>query len=96
MRWRGLTAAGIDLDPLRVEMAQANLAAAGVGGATMVADATAINLDPFDVAFADPARRTARGRCVYPRRLATILGLHPANCSRAMRSSRPLRASTTG
>ena len=58
----GLTAAGIDLDPLRVAMAEANLAAAGVGGATMAADATTINLDPFDVAFADPARRTARGR----------------------------------
>ena len=62
----GLTSAGIDLDPLRVEMAQANLAAAGVGGATMVADATTINLDPFDVAFADPARRTARGRAFTP------------------------------
>lgn len=58
----GLTAAGVDLDPLRVAMAEANLAAAGVGGATMVADATTINLDPFEVAFADPARRTGRGR----------------------------------
>jgi hypothetical protein len=58
----GLTAAGVDLDPLRVAMAEANLAAAGVGGATMVADATTVNLDPFDVAFIDPARRTGRGR----------------------------------
>ncbi len=58
----GLTAAGVDLDPLRVAIAQANLAAAGVGGATTVADATTLNLSPFGIAFADPARRTGRGR----------------------------------
>lgn len=58
----GLTAAGVDLDPLRVAIAEANLAAAGVGGATMVADATTLNLSPFGIAFADPARRTGRGR----------------------------------
>ena len=29
----GLTTAGVDLDPLRVEMARANLAALGLGGA---------------------------------------------------------------
>ena len=58
----GLTAAGVDLDELRVEMARANLAAAGVGGAVMVADATTIDHSPFDAVFADPARRSARGR----------------------------------
>ncbi len=58
----GLTGAGVDLDPLRVEVARANLAALGLGGAVTVADATAIDTAPFDVAFADPARRTARGR----------------------------------
>lgn len=58
----GLVCAGIDLDPVRVEVARANLAALGLPGAVQVADATAIDTAPFDVAFADPARRTARGR----------------------------------
>jgi SAM-dependent methyltransferase len=58
----GITAAGIDLDPVRVEVARANLAALDLGGAVMVADATVLDLDPFAVAFADPARRGARGR----------------------------------
>ncbi|HEX7716741.1 MAG TPA: class I SAM-dependent methyltransferase [Marmoricola sp.] len=58
----GITSAGVDLDPVRVEVARANLAALELGGAVMVADATTLDLDPFSVAFADPARRSARGR----------------------------------
>ncbi|MQW76012.1 methyltransferase domain-containing protein [Nocardioides sp. dk4132] len=58
----GMTAAGVDLDPLRVEVARANLAALGLEGAAMVADATTLDTTPFDVAYADPARRSARGR----------------------------------
>ncbi len=58
----GLTAAGVDLDPVRAAMARANLAALGLPGATMVADATQVDLAPFGVAYADPARRSARGR----------------------------------
>jgi SAM-dependent methyltransferase len=58
----GITAAGVDLDPVRVEVARANLAALELGGAVMVADATTLDLSPFGVAFADPARRTVRGR----------------------------------
>jgi len=58
----GLTAAGVDLDPVRVEVARANLAAAGLPGAVSVADATTVDRSPFDVAYADPARRTGRGR----------------------------------
>jgi SAM-dependent methyltransferase len=58
----GLTAAGVDTDPVRVAMARANLAALGLGGAVQVADATTIDVSGFDVAFADPARRGARGR----------------------------------
>ena len=58
----GLTAAGVDLDPLRVAIAEANLAALGLGGAVKVADVTAVDTSPFEVAFADPARRSARGR----------------------------------
>ena len=58
----GLTAAGVDLDPVRVAVAQANLDALGLAGAVMLADATTLDTTPFDVAFADPARRNARGR----------------------------------
>ena len=58
----GLTCAGVDLDELRVEVARANLEALGLGGAVTVADATSIDTAPFDIAYADPARRTARGR----------------------------------
>lgn len=58
----GLVVAGVDLDPLRVEIARANLAALGLPGAVTVADATTVDASPFDVAYADPARRTARGR----------------------------------
>lgn len=59
---RGLVCAGVDLDPVRVEVARANLAALDLPGAVAVADATTVDTTPFDVAFADPARRSARGR----------------------------------
>jgi hypothetical protein len=58
----GLTTAGIDLDPLRAEMARANLAALGLGGAVGVGDALELDVTPFATAYADPARRGARGR----------------------------------
>jgi hypothetical protein len=58
----GLTSAGIDLDPMRVEMARANLAALGLGGAVEVGDAVELDVSPFGAAYADPARRSARGR----------------------------------
>jgi SAM-dependent methyltransferase len=58
----GITAAGVDRDPLRVAVAEANLAALELGGAVMVADATSLDLSGFGVIFADPARRNARGR----------------------------------
>jgi SAM-dependent methyltransferase len=58
----GITTAGVDLDPVRVAVAEANLAALGLPGAVMVADATAVDTSPFDVAFADPARRSAGSR----------------------------------
>jgi predicted RNA methylase len=62
----GLVCAGVDLDPVRVAVAEANLAALDLPGALMVADATTIDPTPFDVAFADPARRGARGRTFDP------------------------------
>ncbi|WP_298518031.1 methyltransferase domain-containing protein [uncultured Nocardioides sp.] len=62
----GITAAGVDLDPVRVEVATANLAALGLGGAVQVADALDVDHTPFDVAFCDPARRSGRGRTFSP------------------------------
>ncbi len=58
----GLTCAGVDLDPVRVAVAGANLEALDLGGAVTVADATRVDTTPFDLAYADPARRSARGR----------------------------------
>ncbi|WP_323792112.1 THUMP-like domain-containing protein [Nocardioides sp.] len=58
----GITCAGVDLDPVRVAVAEANLAALGLPGAVSVADATRLDTSPFDVAFADPARRSGAGR----------------------------------
>ena len=58
----GLTVAGVDADPLRVEVARANLAALGLGGAVQVAEAADLDLSGFGVVFADPARRTDAGR----------------------------------
>jgi SAM-dependent methyltransferase len=58
----GLVAAGIDQDPVRVAMAEANLAALGLPGAVLVGDATGVDTSGFDAAFADPARRGGRGR----------------------------------
>jgi hypothetical protein len=58
----GLICAGVDLDPVRVAVAEANLHALGLAGAVKVADATRVDTTPFDVAYADPARRTGGGR----------------------------------
>ncbi len=58
----GLTVAGIDRDPLRVEVARANLAALGLGGAVQQAAVEDVDLRAFGVVFADPARRTSAGR----------------------------------
>ena len=61
----GITAAGVELDPVRVAVAQANLAALELDGAVLEADATTLDTSPFDVAFADPARRGDRGRTFH-------------------------------
>ncbi|MDZ5621421.1 THUMP-like domain-containing protein [Nocardioides bizhenqiangii] len=58
----GLVCAGVDLDPVRVAIAEANLAALGLPGAVQVADATTVDHGGFDLAFADPARRSGAGR----------------------------------
>ena len=58
----GIVSVGVDLDPVRVAVAGANLAALDLDGVVSVVDATTIDTSPFDVAYADPARRSARGR----------------------------------
>ncbi|MBM9459736.1 methyltransferase domain-containing protein [Nocardioides sp. zg-536] len=58
----GMICAGVDLDPVRVAIAEANLAALGLTGAVQVADATTVLHETFDLAFADPARRSGAGR----------------------------------
>jgi SAM-dependent methyltransferase len=58
----GVTTAGVDLDPVRAAVAEANLAALELPGAVAVSDATALDLSQFGIVFADPARRTERGR----------------------------------
>ena len=58
----GIICAGVDLDPVRVAIAEANLASLGLPGAVQVADATTVAHDAFDLAYADPARRTGAGR----------------------------------
>ena len=42
----GIIGAGVDLDPVRVAVAEANLAALGLAGAVMVADATEVDTGP--------------------------------------------------
>lgn len=58
----GIVCAGVDLDPVRVAITEANLAALGLPGAVQVADATTVDPAGFDLAFADPARRSGAGR----------------------------------
>jgi SAM-dependent methyltransferase len=64
----GCTVAAVDTDPLTVAVARANAEAFGLAGrATVtVADAADVRPEDHDVLFADPARRTGRGRTFDP------------------------------
>ncbi len=62
----GLQATGVEHDPLRAAMARANLAALGLPGEVVEARAEDVDLDAYDLVFADPARRDARGRVFDP------------------------------
>jgi SAM-dependent methyltransferase len=83
---RGL---GVDLDPLTAAIARANLRALGVHDRATVreGDATAEDPSGYAAVFADPGRRTARGRIfdpdAYEPPLTTVLDLAraaPAGC----------------
>ncbi|MFI7046527.1 class I SAM-dependent methyltransferase [Streptosporangium sandarakinum] len=64
----GCVVEAVDADPLTAAVARANADALGLGDRVTVRAAEAATVDPtaFDVLFADPARRTARGRTFDP------------------------------
>lgn len=65
----GCTPAGIDADRLTVAVARANIDALGLAGHADAAagEATRAEPAPYAAVFADPGRRTARGRVFDPR-----------------------------
>ena len=65
----GCAAAGIDGDPLTIAVARANIAALGLSGHATVREGDALRADPAGhvAVFADPGRRTARGRVFDPK-----------------------------
>jgi len=62
----GLRVTGVEQDPVRAAMARANLAALGLPGEVVEARAEDVDLSAYDLVFADPARRDARGRVFDP------------------------------
>ncbi|TDD27604.1 class I SAM-dependent methyltransferase [Kribbella turkmenica] len=60
----GLRVTGVERDPATAATARANLAALDLPGEVLVGDAESFDLTPYDVVFADPARR-ADGRRVF-------------------------------
>jgi SAM-dependent methyltransferase len=72
----GCPVAGVDSDPLTVAVARANLDALGLSGRATVRAGDALRTDPAGqvAVFADPARRTGRGRVFDPRAYRPPLG----------------------
>ncbi|GII53103.1 methyltransferase [Planotetraspora thailandica] len=64
----GFAVDAVDLDPLTAEVAAANVSALGLTGRARIRTADAVETDPsgYDLLFADPARRGARGRIFDP------------------------------
>ncbi|MET7332489.1 class I SAM-dependent methyltransferase [Nonomuraea sp. NPDC005650] len=64
----GCTVDAVDADPLTVAVARANADAFGLGDRVTVSlgDAAEVRPEEYDVLFADPARRTGRGRTFDP------------------------------
>jgi SAM-dependent methyltransferase len=85
----GCRGVGVDLDPLTAAVARANLGAFGLqdSASVLVGDAVAQDPEGHAAVFADPGRRTARGRVFDPEAyeppLTTVLGLAavaPSGC----------------
>ncbi|WP_103960840.1 class I SAM-dependent methyltransferase [Nonomuraea solani] len=62
----GCAVTAVDTDPLTVAVARANAEALGLEATVTVADAADVRPEDYDVLFADPARRTSRGRTFDP------------------------------
>lgn len=62
----GCAVEAVDLDPLTAEVARANAAALGLPARVRTADATRCDPSAYDLMFADPARRSAKGRVFDP------------------------------
>lgn len=62
----GLRVRGVERDPVRAAMAQANLEALGLPGVVECSDAADVEPRDDEVVFLDPARRDARGRVFDP------------------------------
>ncbi|MDR7087716.1 SAM-dependent methyltransferase [Aeromicrobium panaciterrae] len=58
----GLRVRGVELDPVRAAVAEANLHALGLDGEVITADVRKVEIGKDEVAFIDPARRDGRGR----------------------------------
>ncbi|MBO2463014.1 THUMP-like domain-containing protein [Actinomadura violacea] len=85
----GLTGDGVERDPLTAEVAEANVTAFDLGGLARVRVGDALDETPdgYDAVFADPGRRTARGRVFDPRSyeppldaVLDLAGRTPAAC----------------
>ncbi|MCD0453197.1 SAM-dependent methyltransferase [Actinocorallia sp. API 0066] len=85
----GVPGDGVDVDPLTVAVAQANLAAFDVGGTASARLGDALDQDPsrYTEVFADPGRRTSRGRVFDPKsyeppldRLLALAAKAPGAC----------------
>lgn len=62
----GVSVVAVDRDPLRVRMAEANLAAYDLGGRFVCADVLTVDLADCVAAFADPGRRPGGRRTLSP------------------------------
>ncbi|GIH27762.1 methyltransferase [Acrocarpospora phusangensis] len=56
----------VDIDPLTVAVARANVEALGLSASVRVADAESVDPGAYDVLFADPARRSSSRRTFDP------------------------------
>ena len=62
----GLAVTGVDVDPVVLAAARANLDALSLRADLLRADVTTVDLDRFDAVVTDPARRSGRGRETSP------------------------------
>ncbi|MFI0370252.1 SAM-dependent methyltransferase [Actinomadura sp. 1N219] len=86
----GLVGEGVEIDPLTADVARANVVSLGLDGLVSVRVGDAAEEDPggedpggFDAVFADPGRRTARGRIFDPRSYEPPLDVVLDKASRA-------------